>query len=84
MRKLRESERLLGEGNESAEVAEVPKMSGATYHRWRNRYGGMPTNGAKELGRQRNVASAAAPAAVIGNPVAAMLSACTVVQEQAG
>ena len=46
IRKLREGERLLGEGKTIPEAAGI---SGQTYHRWRNRYGGMKANDAKRL-----------------------------------
>lgn len=40
VRKLREGERLLGEGQDLAEVAKALEISEATFHRWRNQYGG--------------------------------------------
>lgn len=40
IRKLREGERMLGEGQELPAVAKAPEVSEATYHRWRNQYGG--------------------------------------------
>jgi transposase-like protein len=49
VRKLREGDRLLGEGNDLAEVAKQLEISEATFHRWRNQYGGMKANDAKEL-----------------------------------
>ena len=54
VRKLREGERLLGEGKELAEVAKVLEISEATFHRWRNQYGGMKANDAKELRQLRD------------------------------
>jgi transposase-like protein len=41
VRLLREADRLLGEGREVAEVAKQLEVSKATFHRWRNQYGGM-------------------------------------------
>ena len=40
VRKLREVERLLGEGQTIAETAKQVEISEQTYHRWRNQYGG--------------------------------------------
>jgi transposase-like protein len=53
VRKLREGERLLGEGQDLAEVAKALEISEATFHRWRNQYGGMKANDAKELRQLR-------------------------------
>jgi hypothetical protein len=41
IRKLREADRLLGEGAEVADVARHLAVSEQTYHRWRNQFGGM-------------------------------------------
>jgi putative transposase len=49
IRKLREAERLLGEGKKIPEAAKELGISEQTYHRWRNRYGGMKANDAKRL-----------------------------------
>jgi transposase-like protein len=49
IRKLREADRLLGEGAEIAEVARHLEVSEQTYHRWRNRFGGMKADDAKRL-----------------------------------
>jgi putative transposase len=49
IRKLREAERLLGEGKSTAEVAKALEVSENTFHRWRNQYGGMKANDAKRL-----------------------------------
>jgi len=54
VRTLREGERLLGEGKEPAEVANALETSGATFHRWRNQYGGMKANDAKKLRQLRD------------------------------
>jgi len=54
VRKLREGERLPGEGKELAEVAKALEISEATFHRWRNQYGGMKANDAKELRQLRD------------------------------
>jgi putative transposase len=49
VRKLREADRLLGEGKDIAEVVRHLEVSEATLHRWRNQYGGMKAEGAKRL-----------------------------------
>ena len=49
IRKLREAERLLGEGKTIPEVAKALGVSENTYHRWRNQYGGMKADDAKRL-----------------------------------
>lgn len=47
--KLREAERMLGEGKTTAEVAKALEISENTFHRWRNQYGGMKAQDAKRL-----------------------------------
>ena len=47
--KLREAERLLGEGKATAQVAKALEVSENTLHRWRNQYGGMKASDAKRL-----------------------------------
>jgi putative transposase len=49
IRKLREAERMLGEGKTIPEAAKELQISEQTYHRWRNRYGGMKADDAKRL-----------------------------------
>src|SRR5881394_108072 len=49
IRKLREAERLLGEGKTIPEAAKELGISEQTFHRWRNQYGGMKANDAKRL-----------------------------------
>jgi putative transposase len=49
IRKLREADRLLGEGQTVPEVAKALEVSEATYHRWRNQYGGMKADEVKRL-----------------------------------
>ena len=49
IRKLREAERLLGEGKTIAEAAKALEISENTFHRWRNQYGGMKAQDAKRL-----------------------------------
>jgi putative transposase len=49
IRKLREAERLIGEGKTIPEAAKELGVSEQTYHRWRNQYGGMKANDAKRL-----------------------------------
>ena len=49
VRKLREADRLLGEGQDLAAVAKHLEISEATFHRWRAQYGGMKADDAKRL-----------------------------------
>ncbi len=49
IRKLREADRLLAEGQQVPEVAKQLEGSEATYHRWRARYGGLKADDAKRL-----------------------------------
>jgi putative transposase len=49
VRKLREADRLLGEGMELPEVTKQLEVSEATYHRWRAQYGGMRADDVKRL-----------------------------------
>ena len=49
IRKLREAERLLGEGKTIPEAAKELGISEQMYHRWRNHYGGMKADDAKRL-----------------------------------
>ena len=49
IRKLREAEKLIGEGKTIPEAAKELGISEQTYHRWRNQYGGMKANDAKRL-----------------------------------
>jgi putative transposase len=49
IRKLREAERLLGEGRTVPEAAKAPEISEQTFHRWRNQCGGMKADDAKRL-----------------------------------
>lgn len=49
IRKLREAERLLGEGRTVPEVAKALEVSENTFHRWRNQYGGMKADDVREL-----------------------------------
>ena len=49
VRKLREADRMLGEGAAIADVARHLEVTEATYHRWRNQYGGMKADDAKRL-----------------------------------
>ena len=41
VRKLREADRLLGEGSKIVEVCKHLEVTEQTYYRWRNQYGGM-------------------------------------------
>jgi len=49
VRKLREADRLLGEGASVADVARHLEVSEATFHRWRNQYGGLKADDVKRL-----------------------------------
>ena len=49
IRKLREAERMLGEGKTIAEAAKELGVSEQTFHRWRNQYGGMKADDVKRL-----------------------------------
>jgi putative transposase len=49
IRKLREAERLLGEGKTIPEAAKELGISEQTYHRWRNQYGGVKADDVKRL-----------------------------------
>ena len=49
VRKLREADRLLGEGFELPDVVKELEVSEATYHRWRGQYGGMKADDVKRL-----------------------------------
>jgi transposase len=49
VRKLREADRLLGEGVELPEVWKQLEVSEATYHRWRAQFGGMKADEVKRL-----------------------------------
>lgn len=53
VRKLREADRLLGEGKGIAEIARVLEVSEVTFHRWRKQYGGMKADDVKELKQLR-------------------------------
>ena len=49
VRKLREADEKLAAGASIPEVARQLGISEATFHRWRNHYGGMKANEAKRL-----------------------------------
>ncbi len=49
IRKLRDAEGKLTTGSTIPEVARELGISEATFHRWRNRYGGMSSQEAKRL-----------------------------------
>jgi putative transposase len=49
VRKLNEADRMLNEGADVAAVARHLQVTEATYHRWRNQYGGMKADDAKKL-----------------------------------
>ena len=49
VRKLQDADRLLNAGKTVAQVYQALEISEATYHRWRNQYGGMKCEEAKRL-----------------------------------
>lgn len=49
IRKLRQAEQQLSEGLGIAEICRELEISEATFHRWRNRYGGMKGGDVKRL-----------------------------------
>ena len=49
VRKLREADRMLGEGTALVEVCKHLEVAEQTYYRWRNQYGGMKADDAKRL-----------------------------------
>jgi transposase-like protein len=49
VRKLTTADRLLGEGKDLAAVCRELGVSEATYHRWRNQFGGLKAEDAKWL-----------------------------------
>lgn len=49
VKKLRDAEVMLSNGKSMEEVLKVMEVSEATFHRWRNQYGGMKSEEAKRL-----------------------------------
>ena len=49
VRLLAEGEKLLGQGQSVEEVVRHLEITESTWHRWRNQYGGMKADDAKEL-----------------------------------
>jgi hypothetical protein len=49
VKKLQDADRLLNAGKSLGEVLQALEVSEATYHRWRNQYGGMKSDEAKRL-----------------------------------
>ena len=49
VRKLEAADRRLTAGQNIAQVCQALEVSEATYHRWRNQYGGMKAEEAKRL-----------------------------------
>ena len=49
VKKLRDADTMLNAGKELGEVLQVLEVSEATYHRWRNQYGGMKADEARRL-----------------------------------
>ena len=48
--KLREADRLLGQGKTIPEVCKEIEVTDATHYRWRQKYGGMSPDMVKQLG----------------------------------
>jgi putative transposase len=49
VRKLKEADKLLNEGQDTAAVCRHLQVSEQTFHRWRAQYGGMKADDAKRL-----------------------------------
>lgn len=49
IRKLEDADRRLTAGQNIAQVCQTLEVSEATYHRWRNQYGGMKAEEARRL-----------------------------------
>jgi len=49
IRKLRDADRMLSEGRDIGAVCQALEVCEATFHRWRNQYGGTKANDAKRL-----------------------------------
>ena len=49
IRKLREADRMLSEGQTIGEVCQQLEVVEVTFHRWRNQYGGMKADDAKQF-----------------------------------
>jgi putative transposase len=47
--KLRDAEVMLSSGKDLAHILQTLEVSEATFHRWRNQYGGMKSEEAKRL-----------------------------------
>jgi transposase-like protein len=49
VKKLRDADAMLNAGQDLAAVLQALEVSEATYHRWRNQYGGMKSEEARRL-----------------------------------
>ena len=49
IKKLREADAMLASGKTIGQVAQALEVSEQTFHRWRNKYGGMKAEEAKRL-----------------------------------
>jgi transposase-like protein len=49
VKKLRDADAMLNAGQDMASVLQALEVSEATYHRWRNQYGGMKSEEARRL-----------------------------------
>ena len=51
VRKIQEADRILAEGGDVAAVLKALNVTEPTYYRWRNQFGGLKAEDAKELKR---------------------------------
>ena len=49
IKKLREADAMMASGKTIGQVCQALEVSEQTFHRWRNQYGGMKADDAKEL-----------------------------------
>ncbi len=61
VRKLREADRMLGDGRPMVEVCKHLEVTEQTYYRWRNQYGGLKADDAKRLKALPNSFTATTP-----------------------
>ncbi len=66
--KLREADAMLAAGRTIAQVVQALGVSEATFHRWRNQYGGMKAEEARRL-KELEIENARLKKAVAGLPV---------------
>jgi len=49
IRKLRDADAMLSQGQNIAQICQALEVSEQTFHRWRNQYGGMKADEARRL-----------------------------------